>query len=232
MKRSLAILLAAAAVAGCGTKADTDEAAGPSSSAEWPTELEPEPGFDPDDPALSTIPYSDASRRALIKRIGNRNDFRVPRHVLAGLQDGPLVLAVAVRPFSELSADDAAVRRLNEGQRAIYAMYLADAEILNGGFWQLWENSSGAIAADLVPAAELVGSDEFAGIFRDAQALWPGGEIPRDLARRSELLERLPDDTLLALNKRYFATQYRRKTALALVLGGYIRDHPDQFMVR
>ena len=79
-------------------------------------------------------------------------------------------------------------------------------------------------------AAELVGSNEFADIFRDAQSLWPGGRIPRELARRRELLERIPDDKLVALDERYAATQYSRKTALALVLGGYIRDHLDQFM--
>jgi Domain of unknown function (DUF4375) len=231
MKRSLAVLLAAVAVGGCGTSEDVDDASGPSSSAEWPTELEPEPGFDPDDPALSTIPDTDASRRALLERVGNRNDFKVPRHVVAGLPDGPLVQAVVVRPFPLLLIGDPTMRRLNEGQRAINAMYVADFEILNGGFWQLWENPSGAIAADLVPAAELVGSDEFADIFRDAQALWPGGRIPRDQARRRELVLRLPDDKLSALNERYAATQYRRKTALALVLGGYIRDHLGQFVV-
>lgn len=35
---------------------------------------------------------------------------------------------------------------------------------------------------------------------------------------------------LAARDERYFETQYRRATALALVLGGYIREHPDQFL--
>ena len=36
----------------------------------------------------------------------------------------------------------------------------------------------------------------------------------------------IPDDKLVALDERYAATQYSRKTALALVLGGYIRGPP------
>jgi hypothetical protein len=224
MKRALVVLLAALAVAGCGSTPVAE-------STGWPAEATPEPGFDPDDPALSTIPENDASRRALLRRVGDRRDFKVPTGVVAGLRgDGPLVLAVVVRPFDELAGDEPAVRRLNRGQRAVYAMYLADFEILNGGFAQLWTNPSGAIAGDLVQAAELVGSREFADIFRDAEALWPGGRIPRDRARREQLLESVPGDKLAALDERYFATQYRRKTALALVLGSYIRAHPDEFV--
>jgi hypothetical protein len=40
----------------------------------------------------------------------------------------------------------------------------------------------------------------------------------------------MPGDKVAALDERYGATQYRRKTALALVLGSYIRAHPDQFV--
>jgi hypothetical protein len=229
MKRVLAVLLAASAITGCGDTEDGDP--GDPAAGSWPVEVTPEPGFDPDDPALSTIPYDDASRQKLLRRAGERRDFRVPRDMLDGLQDGPLVLAVVARPFDELAGDEPAVRRLNAGQRAVYAMYLADFEILNGGFAQLWANSSGAVAADLVQAAERVGSPEFAAIFRDAEALWPGGRIPRDRERREQLLDSLPGDELAALDERYAATQYRRETALALVLAPYIRAHIDEFAI-
>ena len=41
-----------------------------------------------------------------------------------------------------------------------------------------------------------------------------------------------PSDELAALDERYIATQYRRTTALALVLGSYIRAHLDDFVAR
>ena len=232
MKRALVVLLAAVAASGCGgTAADEEGTAGTPSSG-WPAELTPEPGFDPDDPALSTIPENDASRQLLLRRVGNRRDFKVPAGVVARLQDGPLVLAVVARPFDEFAGDERALQRLNRGQRAVYAMYVADFEILNGGFAQLWTNTSAAIADDLVGAAELVGSREFADIFRDAASLWPDGRIPRDAAQREQVLASMPSDELAALDERYAATQYRRKTALALVLGSYIRAHRDEFVAR
>jgi hypothetical protein len=228
-----ALLLAVAILVGCGTKDRADDVAAPPmpSAATAPDQPIPEPGFNPDDPALDTLPESDAARRKLVARVGRRPDFRVPRRVVGGLDPGPLVVAVVSRPFVELSADDPRVRQLNSGQRAVYAMYLADFEVLNGGFWQLWENPSGAIAQDLVGAAKLLGSAEFADIFRDAQALWPDGRIPRDRAERERLLQQLPEEPLAALDARYAETQYHRRTALALVLGGYIRRHAQQFTV-
>ena len=230
MKRALVVLLAAMAAAGCDGTPAAEEGTVASSSTGWPAHPTPEPGFDPDDPALSTIPENDASRQALLRRVGTRRDFKVPAGVVARLHDGPLVLVVVVRPFSELAGDEPALQRLNRGQRAVYAMYMADFEILNGGFAQLWSNASGAIAGDLVRAAELVGSREFADIFRDAETLWPGGRIPRDFVRREQLVASMPSDEVAALDERYAATQYRRKTALALLLGSYIRAHPDEFV--
>jgi hypothetical protein len=194
-----------------------------------PVEFTPEPGFDPDDPALSTMPEDQHEVDLLANLVGNRKDYRIPRDVLTDREDGPLVLVVALRPFNELDGDEAAVRRLTPGQRAVYAMYLADAEILNGGFAQFWGNPSGAVGADLVPAAELVGSPEFTAIFRAAAALWPGGRIPRDRAQREAQLDGIPQDKLAELDTRYAETQYKRKTALAVVLGPYIRTHLDQF---
>ncbi len=188
-----------------------------------------EPGFDPDDPALQTIPENSGHADQIIRNAGKRRDFKVPVSAVAGLEDGPLVLAVVLRPFYEL-AGDSGRRRLNEGQRAVYAMYVADFEILNGGFSQLWFNASGDLANDLVPAAELVGSPEFAALFRDAAALWPSGKVPRSRAEREALLDTLDEAKLAELDERYAATQYQRKTALANVLEPYIRANRNQFV--
>jgi hypothetical protein len=234
MKSCLAVLLAAVVLAGCGGSEPDSVVPLPddyADSSEWPAlELTPEPGFDPDDPAIDTIPDDDAHREELLRRAGDRRDFKVPASMVSGVEDGPLVLAVVTRPFNELGGDEAAERRLNAGQRAVYAIYLADFEILNGGFSQFWLNSSASISNGMTNAAERIGSPEFAAIHRDAQALWPGGEIPRDYARREELLTQLDGEKLAALDQRYAATQYKRATALGTVLGRYIRANTDEFV--
>jgi hypothetical protein len=195
-----------------------------------PAEPTTEPGFDPEDPAISIIPEDGDEIDKLVRRAGKRDDFRIPRGVAAGKLDGPLVLAWVARPFYDPPASDAWVQDLNAGQRAVYSMFVADFEILNGGFYQLWTNSSGYIADDLVAAAELVRSKEFASIFRDAAALWPAGEIPRSRSKRERIADRISEADLAELDSRYAATQYARRTALGPILARYIRANPDQFV--
>jgi hypothetical protein len=212
MKRALVVLVLAAVVGACGGSTPAEESPA-DTTRDWAAiERTPEPGFDPADPTLETIPEDDAHAQLLIKRAGTRKDFKIPRDMAEGLDLGPLVLAVVLRPFQE--ADDTVMRHMNAGQRAVYAMYLADFEILNGGFSQLWENVSPEVTAELVKAAQRVGSPEFEGIFRDAQALMDGGDA----------------DEVADLDQRYAATQYHRKTALGVVLGTYIRAHLDEFV--
>src|SRR5687767_3684165 len=100
MKLCVALLLAVVALAGCGaSEPEADVPAPADASSEWPgLELTPEPGFDPDDPAIQTIPDDGAHVQKLLRAAGKRKDFKVPVETVAGLEDGPLTLAVVTRP--------------------------------------------------------------------------------------------------------------------------------------
>jgi hypothetical protein len=231
MWRVIGAVCAAAVLGGCGDDAsEPGQTPAPTRAATAPATPTTEPGFDPDDPAISIIPEDGKEIDALVSQAGKRDDFRIPRGVAAGKPDGPLLLAWVARPFYEPPAGDAWIDGLNPGQRAVYSMFVADFEILNGGFYQLWTNSSGYIADDLAASAELVGSKEFASIFRDAAALWPGGEIPRSRSKREQIADGFSGAELDELDNRYAETQYARKTALGPILARYIRANPDQFV--
>jgi hypothetical protein len=185
--------------------------------------------IDPFDPAYSLAPESDAAERRLLRRLGRREDFRVPRDAVEDLPDGALARAVVARMWHELALPGRRYERLNDGQRALFAMQTADAEILDGGFDALWSSPSGVVARDLVAAAERVGAREHARIFADAARLFPGGRIPRDRAARERIGLSAPEQAVAALDERYAATQYRRRTLLAPILARYVRAHPREF---
>lgn len=228
-----AVAIVAAVIVGCGgsdraEQSDRDHAE-QSVRDSWPAlDMKPEPGFDPDDPALDTLPDDDAHIDQLIRRAGRRKDFKVPRAAVANLADGPLVLAVVARPFYGPELDRLGLKPLNVAQRAVYAIFRADFEILNGGFAQLWYNDP-EVSNHLVAAAERVGAREHLEIFRDAAALWPQA-IPADETRLDAQLDRISDDALRDIDERYVATQFKRKTALATVLGRYIRANIREFV--
>jgi hypothetical protein len=232
---TLLVLVAALAVvmSGCGGAGaeDTVPTAESASGAVTPAAPEPtaDPGFSPDDEAQSILPDSVAAEDRLIKRLGVRTDFRVHRAPLAALEDGPLVAAVTATMRRDLTPDDPGVRRLNSGQRALFAMWWADAEVLNGGFDQFLRNDTGALAADLVPAAKQVGSPEYEAVFRGLTRRFAHGHIPRDRSARIRALDRIPPAALDALDQRYFAFQYQRSTAIAPILARYVRTFLNEF---
>jgi hypothetical protein len=121
MRRELTVSLAAAVLAGCGGHAAVAKNDSATGHSPWVNlDVTPEPGFDPYDPALQTDPDDNAQAREIVRRAGRRSDFKVPASAIAGLEPGPLVRAVALRPFYELEEHPAReLRRLNRGQRAV-----------------------------------------------------------------------------------------------------------------
>jgi hypothetical protein len=192
-------------------------------------EPRPEPGFDPLDPRYDTLAESAAAERKLLARAGHRRDYRVPRSLLAGLGPGPLAHTAVVRISNEIAPDDARYRRLNPGQRALFALMWADAEILNGGFDQFLFNDTGYLAPDLAEAARRVGSGEYAAVFADLERLFPAGRIPRDRAERERLLDAIDARRIGRLDERYTAFQYHRRTSLGVIPGRYVRAHMSEF---
>jgi hypothetical protein len=64
------------------------------------------------------------------------------------------------------------IRELPAGTQAIYATWLVDAEVNNGGFNQFFFNPSGAFAGNALAGYELMGAEEYAAIMRAAIATY------------------------------------------------------------
>ncbi|XOV74998.1 MAG: DUF4375 domain-containing protein [Phycisphaerales bacterium] len=86
----------------------------------------------------------------------------------------------------------------------LYAMHYCDVEICNGGFSQLFVNSTG----ELAPAAEegfrLIGREDIASLLRAAMAPF-GQEFPRDWEERNNIgIDLDLWDKVDELNVRYY----------------------------
>src|SRR5919197_5270888 len=142
MRAPVLVLLVAMLLAGCGGGSGSGSPAYPDRAERPYSEPVDEPGFDGDDPALSLLPDSEAADRRLLRGLGHRADFRVPRSGVRDTRPGPLAYAVVARMWNELDIPDPRFRRLNAGQRALFALQWADWEILDGGFDQFFFNSA------------------------------------------------------------------------------------------
>lgn len=75
----------------------------------------------------------------------------------------------------------------------LFATHWVGSEVDNGGFWQLFVNSSGVVLPEAVTGFEAIGMPMAAGVAAAAMARL-GEPYPRDRTRRNEILEELGDD--------------------------------------
>src|ERR1700730_5433859 len=74
----------------------------------------------------------------------------------------------------------------------LYAAHFAQSEICNGGFDQLFFNSTGVLSPEAVQGFQLIGMHKTASLLASAmEAL--GSPFPRGRDERQKLLENVPD---------------------------------------
>jgi Domain of unknown function (DUF4375) len=85
-----------------------------------------------------------------------------------------------------------ALQRREADEHAFLTLALCGAEIDNGGFAQLFTNSTGELIDEAITGAEHLGVTEHAAILRESKLIFPSGIVPRadDLERRLDAFAR------------------------------------------
>jgi hypothetical protein len=118
----------------------------------------------------------------------------------------------------------------NPGQRAVLAASWCDAEINNGGFAQLFMNSTGSMYADGVAGYARLGAEAQGALLVQAADLLLGGDVPLDHKARLDRLERVSETVWTAvetLDSRYDRIPAARSARSLAVR--YIRSHLHEF---
>lgn len=94
----------------------------------------------------------------------------------------------------------------------LFAAHWCNSEVCNGGFWQLFYNSTGVLAPEALLAFTALELDSFADCLRNAMSLM-GNPYLRDRSARIEIFEKdeetggVLEETLNDLSDRYFAAR-------------------------
>ena len=128
----------------------------------------------------------------------------------------------------------AALERHEADERAFFTLVLCGAEIDNGGFAQLFTNSTGELIDEAIAGAERFRATRHAAILREAKLIFPGGLVPRKhderLALWEELCEQLGDDLderLTALDDRWYALDDDLERRLDAFARAYLCEGPS-----
>lgn len=83
--------------------------------------------------------------------------------------------------------------RLTESQKHFYFNQNLEREINNGGFNQYFYNSSGDFAHETITSLRTIGANKTADILQQAINQFPNSTVPKDRAKRQEILEQIED---------------------------------------
>jgi hypothetical protein len=121
---------------------------------------------------------------------------------------------------------DEMLAEATDGQRAVYRLFAFDYEINNGGFEQLFFNSTGDWYHLAIGDARRIDATEQHRILREAERGVGGVSVDRETRQR--LVELLSPITTARLDE--LADEWVEAVPqLYAKLVGYIRAHPDQF---
>lgn len=123
---------------------------------------------------------------------------------------------------------DEGFHRMAPEDQIFYRVWMLEAEVTNGGFWQYIFNSSGAHAITALDALREIGADELAAICERFYALLPGGRPAAFQRQRQDQLEQMMDrlgDAGFDAACRELETEfYARLDDLHLKLFAFIRE--------
>lgn len=118
--------------------------------------------------------------------------------------------------------------RLNRYERTIFVTQTLESEVNNGGFIQFFDNASGALADETVPAFKRIGAGKTASICKKAlKAL--GQKLPRDWEERRALLDKIVDDRVAELLEACDDAFYEYPDDLEDLNVAYVRKNAEHF---
>jgi Domain of unknown function (DUF4375) len=149
----------------------------------------------------------------------------IPDHLL---EQALIDHLIDVRIRDRVDDEYAIVAGLSAGYRTVYATWLLETEVNNGGFHQFFSNSSGQFAIDALAGCRLIGADQHADLLKQAIATNEKERSEREKDGReaaAESFSRSSDTTALEeLDRQFFDLDDLSPERIR-----YVRDHPDEF---
>ncbi|HMG93664.1 MAG TPA: DMP19 family protein [Chryseolinea sp.] len=132
---------------------------------------------------------------------------------------------------NQFSNEEAIVRSLEKGQKAIYVTWILEAEVNNGGFNQFYYNSSGQFADLSGEAFTTIGATKFAKLVNQANLVYDS--IKDDLAKNDDgtiesFTKSYEGNPLNDLDTKFY--ELEKEEHLSELRIKYIRDNIKEFV--
>ena len=117
---------------------------------------------------------------------------------------------------------------LSAPERTVYITMTTESEIMNGGFDQFFNNSTGNFSGEIVEAFMQIGAVQTAAICRKALSVF-GRELPADWTERQKLLEEICSDEIYDALEECDDAFYERPEDLDQLNHAYVLQNRNVF---
>lgn len=135
-------------------------------------------------------------------------------------------------PYSSAAKLGVFMADLTEGQRALISIDWCQKEIRNGGFEQLFENSTGNLVPYAIHGFRLIGAERYAELLAEGASLL-GTHYPKSGAGRKRVLKSLSDSQfqeLQTLDDEFLHLIDSAEYDLEQYRGSYVKNNPAHFI--
>jgi len=113
---------------------------------------------------------------------------------------------------------------LNEIEKTFICVWSLQGEVDNGGFDQWLFNSSGNWALETILGLHRIGAEATAKMVEKVISLFPGGPPPKDIDKRREIMESIPEKTSAIWNE-IDDQFYKNNDDIEGLLSKYIKEN-------
>lgn len=158
----------------------------------------------------------------------NKGQVKIDIDKILIIEDETTAIIELDSKLNEISNYGEEIEKLTESQKIVLFVENLEREINNGGFNQFFFNSSGDFTHETVAALKTIKAFKTADIVTKSISVWPNQDVPKDRARRQDILEQIESQGNPIWNE-CDEEFYKYQDNIVTLLLDYVKSNKQEF---
>ncbi len=162
------------------------------------------------------------------RQTNNNGQLNINIDKILEIEDETTAIIELDSKLNEISEYGEKIEKLNESQKTVLFVENLEREINNGGFNQFFFNSSGDFTHETINALKTIKAFKTADIVTKSISVWPNQNVPKDRAKRQDILEEIEEQANPIWNE-CDEEFYKYQDNIVTLLLDYVKSNKTDF---